>query len=89
MKAIVTTKAALLLALLEDGESYGLELIDRAELSQGSAYPTLHQMAEDGLISVRLGDEARQGRPRKYYKLTTTGRREARQIKRSIESLAD
>ena len=67
-----------LLALLRDGELYGVELARRlSELgliaSEGSLYPLLARLRADGLVTYRR-EQAERGRPRQYYALTVQGR---------------
>jgi len=86
--ASVDTKLALLQALVE-GESYGLELIERVKemtkgevkIIQGSVYPALRELEDEGLAKSYDGEPLaeRGGRPRRYYKLTASGQRAARQ----------
>jgi DNA-binding PadR family transcriptional regulator len=76
--------ARLLEALLGDPgrEWYGLELMDRAELRSGTAYPLLHRLQEEGwLRSAREQiDPSREGRPRRrLYRLTGLGQTAARE----------
>ena len=68
----------LLIALLSDPARkwYGLELMELAELSSGTAYPLLHRLtAEKWLTSSREDVDPRQeGRPRRrLYQLTALG----------------
>ena len=72
----------LLLAVLVDGPSYGYaivrELNQRAEglleMGEGTVYPVLHRLEKRKLVAGvwRKGET---GRPRKYYRLTPSGRR--------------
>ena len=70
------------LKLLDRGEMYGYELVERlAErtdgvlaMGQSTLYPLLYNLEAKGLISARW-DAERAARPRKYYQLTTKGRR--------------
>jgi PadR family transcriptional regulator PadR len=81
------TRTALLQALIQ-GESYGLELIERVAKSskgrvtivQGTVYPILREMEAEGLVRSWDGDPVaeRAGRPRRYYELTAKGLRAAR-----------
>ena len=92
----ISTKVALLQALMQ-GESYGLELIERVEkatggrttLMQGKVYPTLHQLESEGLLESYHRAPLPQpgGRPRHYFKLTGEGRRAARENARAIAGL--
>lgn len=65
------------LALLSRGERYGLELADdltTRELiaGEGSLYPLLARMRENGLVEPRW-DSSGTGRPRRYYTITDHG----------------
>jgi PadR family transcriptional regulator, regulatory protein PadR len=82
MDSPVSAKAALLQALVS-GDGYGLDLIERVKeqtdgavvLGQGSVYPALRELEEDGLLKSYEGEPLpeRGGRPRRYYKLTALG----------------
>lgn len=73
-----------LLQALGSGDGYGLELIERVKertqgkivLHQGSVYPALHALEQEGLVTSYQGAAVteRGGRPRIYYKLTRKGR---------------
>jgi PadR family transcriptional regulator PadR len=92
MDTLLGAKTALLQILVE-GPGYGLDLIDRVKqrsgghlvLGQGSAYPALRSLERAGLTTSYEGPPLpeRSGRPRRYYKLTALGEREARS-RRSI-----
>jgi PadR family transcriptional regulator, regulatory protein PadR len=76
--------ARLLEALLSDPgrEWYGLELMGRAELPSGTAYPLLHRLQDDGWLSSTREqvDPSHEGRPqRRLYRLTGLGERGARE----------
>ena len=65
------------LALLSTRERYGLEiaaeLIERGLIaSEGSLYPLLSRMRDNGTVETRL-ESAGAGRPRRYYAITTRG----------------
>ena len=68
------------LATLERGESYGLELLERIhgvgglELSEGSIYPLLNRLQKEGKIRGRWVEDPEAAHPRKYYGLTDDGR---------------
>lgn len=92
----VTAKAALLQSLCSGTESFGVELIAcvRAStrgkicLNDGSVYPALHALEEDGLVSSRVdGAPVHGGRPRRYYKITSKGRKEASAARDSVGRL--
>ena len=65
------------LALLAHRESYAYEiastLADRVGMGEGTIYPLMRRMQNDGLVDTRLM-ESNSGPPRKYYRLTSAGR---------------
>src|SRR3954471_8134202 len=66
------------LLLLKDGKVYTSELIRalrKAELIvvEGTLYPLLNRLAKDNLLTDEW-QESEQGPPRKYYRLTDTGK---------------
>ena len=70
------------LGTLWSGKQYGLEILSRLEreselvVSEGTVYPLLARLKEDGLL-LSEWVEAEAGHPRKYYRLTAAGRRQA------------
>lgn len=68
------------LALLTDRPRYGFELVqelgrvDGMLTTDGTIYPLLSRLRSDGLIDTEWR-ESPTGPPRKYYRLTTEGRR--------------
>jgi PadR family transcriptional regulator PadR len=69
-----------ILASLWGDELYGLDIIRRLQtdsdllLAEGPIYPILGRLKRDGLIDSKWV-EAEAGHPRKYYWLTSAGRR--------------
>lgn len=67
-----------ILASLIDGDSYGYKLIqdtkDIVEMSESTLYPILRRLEENKYLSSYKGEF--NGRLRKYYKLTETGRKQ-------------
>ncbi len=71
----------ILLKLLSRKDMYGYQLIQEMALlsenvfrmSQGSLYPFLHTLEDRGLISSYT--QVVQGRERRFYRLTASGRR--------------
>jgi len=65
------------LVLLDKQDRYGYELVqkisDQIFISEGSVYPLLRRLTKDGYFTTYL-QESTEGPPRKYYKLTDTGR---------------
>lgn len=70
----------LLLSLLAHGEAHGYELIGRLrhesagefDLPEGTVYPALHRLEDEGLVTSRWVHEA--GRRKRTYTLTKPGR---------------
>jgi PadR family transcriptional regulator, regulatory protein PadR len=64
------------LALLSRGESYGYEiastLASAVGMGEGTIYPLMRRMQNDGLVATRLV-ESTSGPSRKYYRLTPMG----------------
>jgi DNA-binding PadR family transcriptional regulator len=82
MRALLSTKTALLLALRE-GPGFGLDLIrrlatrtgNRVRLAQGRVYPALRALQKEGLVTAAsVSPGGRRGaRSRTYYDLTVRG----------------
>ena len=76
-----------ILGSLWAGKRYGLEILRRLErdsdlvLSEGTVYPLLSRLKTDGLLESEWV-ETETGHPRKYYRLTSAGRRRAVQMAR-------
>src|SRR5438874_8759325 len=67
------------LALLRDRRRYGFELVralgevDGMVTSEGTIYPLLSRLRRDGLVETTW-EESPSGPPRRYYRLTRSGR---------------
>jgi PadR family transcriptional regulator PadR len=67
------------LSLLADEERYGFDLVrglaetDGMVTSEGTIYPLLSRLRRDGLVESTW-QESPAGPPRRYYRLTDTGR---------------
>jgi PadR family transcriptional regulator PadR len=87
----------LILSLLVERPMYGYEISQQLEqrsggyfeMKEGLLYPTLHRMQQDGWLSAEW--RTVDGRRRKYYALTSTGRevlgKQAHEWKRFLEEL--
>jgi PadR family transcriptional regulator PadR len=72
----------LILAVLADGALHGYAVIEELklrsggelELPEGTVYPALHRLERRGLL--RSGWTMAEGRRRRVYRLTASGRRE-------------
>ncbi len=81
-----------ILASLWQEKLYGLEILrsladSKLEISEGTVYPILARLKADGLLQSEW-IESEGGHPRKYYWLTTNGRRRARQMAETWEKFA-
>lgn len=73
----------MVLSILAGGESYGYAILKQVKLlsggklewSDGMLYPVLHRLERDELIAGRW-HLTKEGRRRKYYRLTTRGKRQ-------------
>ena len=67
------------LGALDDGEAYGYEILqrlaraDNLAITESTVYPILARLAKQGLLAVRVAPSP-SGPPRRYYRLTDTGR---------------
>ena len=71
----------LVLSLLADGDKYGYEMVeelakrsdDTFQLKEGTLYPLLHSLEKEKLVRA-YSKLSPNGRERKYYQLTDSGR---------------
>lgn len=72
----------LVLKLLNNEEMYGYQIIkelklkseDVFELKEGTLYPILHSLESSGIIEA-YWEQSESARKRKYYKITTKGKK--------------
>ena len=82
-----------ILASLWQSRLYGLEILrslsDKSQLdvAEGTLYPILSRLKAEGLLQSEWV-EAEAGHPRKYYWLTSPGRRRAREMAEAWNSFA-
>ena len=81
-KSLISGSTSMLvLRLLEEGDLYGYQMIERLrersnyvfELKAGTLYPLLHGMEEKGFLTSYEQEEG--GKVRKYYHLTRHGKK--------------
>jgi PadR family transcriptional regulator, regulatory protein PadR len=80
---VAASATPLVLAILNEGESYGYAIIKRVgeltdgelQWTDGMLYPILHRLERKGSISATWGT-SETGRRRKYYRLTECGQQE-------------
>jgi len=74
-----------ILASVWHGQHYGLEILrvlaetSSLQVAEGTLYPILARLKADGLLQSEWV-EAEAGHPRKYYRLTASGRRRTREM---------
>jgi PadR family transcriptional regulator, regulatory protein PadR len=86
---------AAVLTLLESGEKYGYELVQLLDkqssgvlaMGQSTLYPLLYNLQAKGLITSRV-EEADNGRPRKYYRLTRKGTQQLARHRKQWQALS-
>lgn len=84
-----------ILRLLEGGERYGYELVRMIDLQsdgvlkmgQSTLYPLLYNLQAKGLVTARIAT-ADSGRPRKYYRLTDSGKHELSRGRKQWKALS-
>lgn len=74
------------------GRIYGLEMMEELrrhgyEIGPGTLYPILHGLEHDGYLKSE--QELAEGKVRKYYQATASGRRMLAQLKEKIRELVD
>jgi PadR family transcriptional regulator PadR len=66
------------LFLLSEGDAYAYEiasrLVDEIGMGEGTIYPLMRRMEKDGLVGSYLVASTAGGAPRKYYRLTRSGK---------------
>ena len=70
--------AAMILQAIHAGQIYGFSVMTMTGLPSGTVYPAMRRLERDGLIASRWEQQAiadaEQRPPRKYYRLTRTGK---------------
>jgi len=85
----------IVLHLLAPGEAYGYEIVAKLtaqtngvlEVTDGTLYPVLYRLERAGYVAVRWETPAR-GVPRKYYRLTDSGREELERLRNDWTTFA-
>ncbi len=86
---VAASATPLVLAILQEGESYGYAIQKRVmelsggelEWADGMIYPLLHRLERNGYIEATWG-KSETGRRRKYYRLNDRGRKKLASQKR-------
>ena len=73
------------LSLLTKKNRYGYELVNEIskniEISEGTIYPLLRRLKNENYVTTYL-EESREGAPRKYYRLTESGKKTSNFLKK-------
>jgi PadR family transcriptional regulator, regulatory protein PadR len=85
----------IVLHLLEPAEAYGYEIVSKLTsrtngslgVTDGTLYPVLYRLERGGFVTVRWETPDR-GVPRKYYRLTDTGRDELARLRQEWNAFA-
>jgi DNA-binding PadR family transcriptional regulator len=93
---VAASAIPLVLAILEEGESYGYAILKRIdELSggelqwtDGMLYPLLHRLDRLGYVEARW-DAPEGSRRRRYYRITPGGRKALAEQRRQWEVVSD
>lgn len=87
----------LVLKLLEPEPKYGYQIIQEMKekseeiflLKDGTLYPILYRLEEDGLVESRWSEPSGKQVSRKYYEITLSGRETLGQIKAVWKYISD
>jgi PadR family transcriptional regulator PadR len=76
------------LSILQKKDHYGYELVQKISqsisITEGTLYPILRRLKRDGYLQTYL-KESTGGPSRKYYSLTTSGEKKAKELKKDWE----
>ncbi len=89
---VAASAMPLVLAILDEGESYGYAILKRIdelsggemEWTDGMLYPLLHRLDRLGYVEARW-HEPPGGRRRRYYRITPSGRKALSEQRRQWE----
>ena len=92
---VAASAMPLVLAILDEGESYGYAILKRIdelsggemEWTDGMLYPLLHRLDRLGYVDARW-EEPPGGRRRRYYSITGAGRKALAEQRRQWEIVA-
>lgn len=93
---VAASAMPLVLAILEEGESYGYAILKRIgelsggelEWTEGMLYPLLHRLDRLGYVEATW-DSPEGGRRRRYYRITPDGRSALAEQRRQWEVVSD
>lgn len=78
VEARLSHTAAMILQAIHAGHVYGFSVMEMTGLPSGTVYPAMRRLERDSLIASKWEQQAiadaEQRPPRKYYRLTRTGK---------------
>jgi DNA-binding PadR family transcriptional regulator len=91
---IAASSTPMVLAILAEADSYGYAIIQRVralsgghlEWTDGMLYPVLHRLERLGHVKARW-EVAQSGRRRKYYRITSQGRKHLSEERRQWQAV--
>ena len=87
-----TIPTALILQALEQGLSFGFEIMDATGLPSGTVYPALRRLEKEGLVTAKWESAAkakREDRPaRRYYELNEFGEEWLAEARKRLPAVA-
>lgn len=80
-----------ILSILERGDAYPTEILDELKSAklivvEGTLYPLLNRLKDSGYLTYSW-QESTQGPPRKYYRLTSEGRKFLKELFENWEDM--
>jgi len=93
---VAATSTPLVLAILAEGDSYGYAILQRVrelsggemEWTDGMLYPVLHRLERSDFVKSRW-EKAESGRKRKYYRVTSAGRKQLAEDRRQWKTVSE
>lgn len=84
----------LLLLIRTHERMYGLELLEKLKLlemplKEGTLYPLLNRLCDDGLLKATWETQNIKGHPRKFYSLTKLGMQSLRDMESEFHKMMD
>src|SRR3990172_2884876 len=91
---IAASSTPMVLAILAEADSYGYAILQRVrelsgghlEWTDGMLYPILHRLERLGHVKARW-EVAQSGRRRKYYRITSQGRKQLTEERRQWQAV--
>src|SRR6187402_99057 len=93
---IAASSTPIVLAILAEGDSYGYAILQRVrelsggemEWTDGMLYPVLHRLERSDFVKSRW-EKAESGRKRKYYRVTSAGRKQLAEDRRQWKTVSE